>query len=55
MIGLGGSIDVFWHGMVLLNRELMLFYRMGIEFKDKILLYCFGEVKCKQGFTTGMI
>ena len=28
----------------------MLFYGMGIEFKDKIMLYCFREVKCKQGF-----
>ena len=25
-----------------------------MEFKDKILLYCFREVKCKQGFTTGI-
>ena len=25
---------------------------MGIEFKDKIMLYCFREVKYKQGFTT---
>ena len=24
-----------------------------MEFKDKILLYCFREVKFKQGFTTG--
>ena len=32
----------------------MLFWGMGIEFKDKIMLYCFGEVKCKQGFTTGI-
>ena len=24
---------------------------MGIEFKDKIMLYCFREVKYKQGFT----
>ena len=23
-----------------------------MEFKDKIMLYCFGEVKCKQNFTT---
>ena len=27
---------------------------MGMEFKDKIMLYCFGKVKCKQGFTTGI-
>ena len=25
-----------------------------MEFKDKIMLYCFGEVKCKQGFTKGI-
>ena len=25
---------------------------MGMEFKEKIMLYCFGEVKCKQNFTT---
>ena len=31
----------------------MLFYGMGMEFKDKIMLQCFREVKCKQGFTTG--
>ena len=31
----------------------MLFYEMGIECKDKIMLYCFREVKCKQGFITG--
>ena len=24
-----------------------------MEFKDKIMLYCFRELKCKQGFTTG--
>ena len=23
-----------------------------MKFKDKIMLYCFGEVKCKQNFTT---
>ena len=25
-----------------------------MEFKDKIMLYCFGEVKCNQGFTKGI-
>ena len=25
---------------------------MGMEFNDKIMLYYFKEVKCKQGFTT---
>ena len=27
----------------------------GMEFKDKIALYCSGEVKCKQGFTAGIL
>ena len=27
---------------------------MCMEFKDKTMLYCFKEVKCKQGFITGM-
>ena len=27
---------------------------MGMEFKDKIRLSCFREVKCKQGFTTDL-
>ena len=31
----------------------MLFKGMGMEFKDKIMLCCFGEVKCEQGLTTG--
>ena len=26
---------------------------MGMKFKDKIMLYCYGKVKCKHGFTTG--
>ena len=26
----------------------------GMEFKDKIMLHCFREVKCRQGFTTGI-
>ena len=41
-------------GMVLLftYRELILFQGMGMEFKDKIMLHCFKEVRCKQGFTT---
>ena len=25
-----------------------------MEFKDKIMLYCFREMKFKQGFTTGI-
>ena len=32
----------------------MLFQGMDMEFKDKSMLHCFGEVKCKQGFTTGI-
>ena len=35
-------------------RELMLFLGMSVEFKDKILLNCYRQVKCKQGFTTGI-
>ena len=31
----------------------MLFYIMGMEFKDKMMLYSFREVKCEQGFTAG--
>ena len=26
----------------------------GMEFKDKFVLYCSSEVKCKQGFTVGI-
>ena len=33
-------------------KELMLLQGMGMEFKDKIMLDCFREVKCKQSFTT---
>ena len=47
-------LTLFWHGEYgFTYRELMLFYGIGMEFKDKILLYCFREVKCKKGFTTG--
>ena len=35
-------------------RELMLFWGMGLEFKDKMMLHCFREVKGKQGFSTGI-
>ena len=31
-----------------------LFQGIGMEFQDKIMLYCFREVKCKQDFTTGI-
>ena len=34
--------------------ELMLFQETGMEFKDKILLHSFWEVKCLQGLTTGI-
>ena len=27
----------------------------GMEFKDKIVLYCSREAKCKQGFTVGSL
>ena len=33
----------------------MLFQGMGMEFKVKIMLYCFREMKCKQGFATGIM
>ena len=26
----------------------------GMEFRDKIVLYCSREAKCKQGFTEGI-
>ena len=32
--------------------ELVLFWGMNIEFKDKIMLHCFLEMKCQQVFTT---
>ena len=55
MIGLGDPVDVFWNGEYgFTYRELMLFWGMGVEFKDKIMLYCFGKMKFKQGFTTGI-
>ena len=27
----------------------------GVEFKDKIVLHCSRKVKCKQGFTAGIL
>ena len=33
----------------------MLLFRMGMEFKDKIKLYCYREVKCPQGIITGVL
>ena len=35
-------------------KELIQFSGMGMEFKDKMMLHCFREVKGKQGFTTGI-
>ena len=32
----------------------MLLEEMSMEFKDKIMLQCFKEVKYEQGFTTGI-
>ena len=56
MIGLMVVLLTFFtpgeHGFT--YRELMLFKEMSMEFKDKSMLYCFREVKCKQGFTTGI-
>ena len=51
----GGSVDVFPPGEYgFTYKELMLLHRMGMEFKNKIMLNCFREKKCKQGFTTGI-
>ena len=52
----GGYVDrVFLHAEHgFTYRELMIFWGMGMEFKDKMMLYCFREVKGKQGFTTGI-
>ena len=48
-------LTLFWHeDYGFIYRELMLFYWIGVEFKDKSMVYCFMEVKCKQGFTTGI-
>ena len=38
--------------IVLVLWGLVLFCEMGMGFKDKIMLHCFREVKCQQGFTT---
>ena len=32
--------------------ELVLIWGMDMEFKDKLMLHCFPEMKCQQGFTT---
>ena len=51
----GGSVNVFYGGYGFTYGELMLFYGMGVELKDKIMLSCFREVKCTQGFATRML
>ena len=53
----GGSVDDFQDGEYGFSSKgsIVLFQGMGMEFKDKIMLHCFREVKCQQGFTTGVI
>ena len=48
----GGFVDVFLWQVWFHLWGVMLFQRMGMDFKDKIVLYCSREVKYKQGFTT---
>ena len=40
--------------MVLLLWGVNAILGMGMEFKDKTVLHCSREVKCQQGFTTGV-
>ena len=41
-------LSSFWHGEYgFTYRELMLFQGMGLDFKNKIMLYCFRKVKCR--------
>ena len=48
-------LKFFLHGVYgITYGELLLFWRMSIEFKDRIMLHCFREVKCKQGITAGI-
>ena len=55
MIGLGGSVAVFdMVNMVLLIGSWCYSRKWVWKVKDKIMLYCFGEVICKQGFATGI-
>ena len=53
--GDGDSVDVFfeWWVKLYFYGELMLLYGMDMEFKNKIMLYCFREVKYQQDFTRG--
>ena len=51
----GGSVNVFLHGeWFYFYGRMLLFYEVGMEFKDKIMLHYFREVKCQQGFTPGI-
>ena len=34
--------------------NMLLCSGMGMEFKDKVMLHCFREMGCQQGFTTGI-
>ena len=60
--GKGGRI-VRWHGRRGRNVMWWQFRKGGrivsregrMEFKDKIVLYCAREAKCKQGFTAGVL
>ena len=60
--GKGGRI-VRWHGRRGGNVMRWQFGKGGrvksregaMEFKDKIMLYCSREAKCKQGFTAGIL
>ena len=41
-----------WWAWLKFYGELVLLYGMDMEFKDKIMLHCFREIKYRQGFTT---
>ena len=41
-------VSIYFYG------ELILCFKMGREFWDKVMLHCFREVKYKQSFTTGI-
>ena len=51
----GGSLNVFSRmlTMVLVYRELLLFWGMDMEFRDKTMLHCFKKVEGQPGFTLG--
>ena len=60
-----GRRIVRWHGrtggkarneVAILGKVGRLVSREGgIEFKDKVVLYCSREAKCEQGFTAGIL